>query len=220
LSSPPTEQAAGLRKSPQQRKVQQRAIDTRAKILEAASREFAAKGFEGASTRGIAEAAGVRQSLLVYHFQTKETLWLETIHMLNAAFVAKFKQRIKGLEGVDAVTKLRLVMEDLIRYGAGKPEAYKFLYQIATVPRDMREKVVEQQLRKAFTGMSRLIVEAQEQGKFVQGDPLHLQYLFHGASTWVFSVANESKLILNRDVYEQAFVDQHVDACLKLFFID
>lgn len=220
MSSPPTDQAAGPLKCPQQRKVQQRAIDTRAKILDAASLEFADKGFEGASTRGIAEAAGVRQSLLVYHFQTKETLWLETIHMLNSAFVTKFKERIKGLEGVDAVTKLRLVLEDLIRYGASKPGAFKLIYQIATVPRAIREQVVEQQVRKTFSDLSRLIVAAQEQGKFVQGDPVHLQYLFHGAATRVFAVANESKLILERDIYEQAFIDQHVETCLKLFFID
>jgi AcrR family transcriptional regulator len=48
---------------------------TKARILEAAEAVFAAKGFEGASTREIAAKAGVNISSLHYHWETKETLY-------------------------------------------------------------------------------------------------------------------------------------------------
>ena len=48
---------------------------TKARILGAAEEVFAAKGFEGASTREIAAAAGVNISSLHYHWESKETLY-------------------------------------------------------------------------------------------------------------------------------------------------
>ena len=44
-------------------------------ILEAAEREFIAKGFAGARTTSIAEAAGVTHAMLHYYFRTKEQLF-------------------------------------------------------------------------------------------------------------------------------------------------
>jgi len=48
---------------------------SREDILDAAEAQFARHGFEGASMRSIAEAAGVAQALLHYHFKTKEGLF-------------------------------------------------------------------------------------------------------------------------------------------------
>ena len=47
---------------------------TKARILAAAEAVFAAKGFQGASTREIAARAGVNISSLHYHWESKETL--------------------------------------------------------------------------------------------------------------------------------------------------
>ena len=48
---------------------------TKARILTAAERVFATKGFAGASTREIAAAARVNISSLHYHWESKETLY-------------------------------------------------------------------------------------------------------------------------------------------------
>ncbi|MGF6201884.1 TetR/AcrR family transcriptional regulator [Pseudomonas laurylsulfatiphila] len=44
-------------------------------ILQAASAEFAAKGFDGTQTRDIAARAGVPKANLYYYFQSKENLY-------------------------------------------------------------------------------------------------------------------------------------------------
>lgn len=54
----------------------QRGEDTRAKIVEAALKEFGERGFEGASMREIANVAGVNAPALVYYFNNKEGLYL------------------------------------------------------------------------------------------------------------------------------------------------
>jgi AcrR family transcriptional regulator len=53
--------------------------DTRGEILTAARRTFAAKGFAGASVRGIAAEAGVDAALVHHYFDTKERLFLATV---------------------------------------------------------------------------------------------------------------------------------------------
>ncbi|MEM7435076.1 MAG: TetR/AcrR family transcriptional regulator [Myxococcota bacterium] len=44
-------------------------------ILDAAERLFSAHGFDGVSTAAIGKAAGVSQSQIHYHFDTKKKLW-------------------------------------------------------------------------------------------------------------------------------------------------
>lgn len=48
--------------------------DRRRTILDAATAAFAAKGFDGARTREIAEAAGISEALLYQHFPSKQAL--------------------------------------------------------------------------------------------------------------------------------------------------
>ena len=46
------------------------------RLLDIAIAEFGAKGLEGASTRGIAKAAGTAMSSITYHYGGKEGLYL------------------------------------------------------------------------------------------------------------------------------------------------
>lgn len=49
--------------------------DTEALILQAAEREFLEKGYSGAKTTAIAQAAGVTHAMLHYYFRTKDKLF-------------------------------------------------------------------------------------------------------------------------------------------------
>ena len=49
--------------------------DTETRILQAAEKEFFEKGYAGARTTSIAEAAGVTHAMLHYYFRTKDNLF-------------------------------------------------------------------------------------------------------------------------------------------------
>ncbi len=77
-------------------------------ILDAALREFASKGFDGARTASIAAAAGVTHAMLHYYFRTKEQLFqqifrskIQTIADIILAPIVEAKvsirERIAGL---------------------------------------------------------------------------------------------------------------------------
>jgi AcrR family transcriptional regulator len=61
-----------------------RARRTRQQILQAAAEVFTAQGFAGATTRGIAETAGVSELTLFRHFGSKKNLFLETVRLHSA----------------------------------------------------------------------------------------------------------------------------------------
>src|ERR1700761_648399 len=59
-----------------------RGEETRARIITAAMKLFGAKGYEGASTRDIAAAAGVNAPALQYYFDNKEGVFRACIEYI------------------------------------------------------------------------------------------------------------------------------------------
>ncbi len=59
---------------------ERKGLRTRNRILQAARSVFAGVGFERATIRAIAAAAGVDKSSVIQHFGTKQALFLEAVH--------------------------------------------------------------------------------------------------------------------------------------------
>jgi TetR/AcrR family transcriptional regulator len=69
--------------TPSQTRTQtERADLTRARILDAAIREFSSNGLAGARTEQIAEAAGVNKALLYYYFRGKDELYQAALEIV------------------------------------------------------------------------------------------------------------------------------------------
>jgi len=202
------------------RATQKRTLDTRRKILEVAVEEFAEHGYEGVSTRTIAANAGVQHTLVSYHFSGKEGLWREAISSILADRRTAFNARLEGLRGVDDVTKLKLIYEDFIRFAAGNPNFHRIMSHVAGTPSPQLDWLIDTFLREAFDRRAALIVSAQRIGRFVQGDPYHLEYVLIGAITRIFMLSAEVERIMGRSPYAPEFVEEHVRVCLSLFFRD
>lgn len=86
----------------------------RARILEAAIEAFAARGYNGASTREIAGAAGVTDPLLFYHFKTKADLYLAAVRDQLEKLGIGLDDALAGVE--DPWEQLRLFVEVYLRY--------------------------------------------------------------------------------------------------------
>jgi AcrR family transcriptional regulator len=88
--------------------------NSRDAILDAAERLFANSGFDGTSMRSIAEAAGVAQALLHYHFGTKERLFAEMFTRRSEAINAARIERLDSLFARGQPT-LEEVLDTLLR---------------------------------------------------------------------------------------------------------
>ena len=62
-----------------QRAPSRRSLETRARILDSAERQFAERGFEGASIREIATGAGTQVGLVHHHGEGKEELFRQVV---------------------------------------------------------------------------------------------------------------------------------------------
>src|SRR3954469_7618213 len=72
--------------------------DRRAAIIKAVRRVFAEKGFDGTTTRELADAAGVSEGLLFKHFPNKEALFTAMqLSVCNEQDLGRF-ERLTALE--------------------------------------------------------------------------------------------------------------------------
>jgi TetR/AcrR family transcriptional regulator len=202
------------------RRPQRRALDTRERIIAAALVEFGTHGFRGTSTRTVAKLAGVQHPLVNYHFTNKEGLWRAVLAATGGNFMDQFNRRLAGLRGVDDVTKLRLVQEDFIRFAAEHPHFHLLMSQEAQHSSKHLRFIVTELARPYFAQITPLIRSAQRAGQYVEGDPHHLQYLFIGAATRIFTLAAEVKQMTGRSPSSPKAIEEHVAACLGLFFKD
>jgi len=81
---------------------------TRERILKAAERLFAERGYEGTSIRAIVAKARVNQAAINYHFAGKDGLYRE---VLRAAFRALTQDHIAHVEEVRGMSRERALSE-------------------------------------------------------------------------------------------------------------
>ena len=72
--------------------------ERRAAILQAVRSVFAEKGFDGTTTRELAEAAGISEALLFKHFPNKEALFSAMLHSCCTEQDMMHMERLNALE--------------------------------------------------------------------------------------------------------------------------
>lgn len=113
-------------------------------ILAAAEQEFLSKGYDGARTTSIAQAAGVTHAMLHYYFRTKEQLFERIVDekfatMSHSMFAIMgdpslpIVERIKGgiAAHFDFIAANPLLPRFVINEIVSRPERYEVLYKRA-----------------------------------------------------------------------------------------
>ena len=102
---------------------------TKARILAAAEAVFAAKGFQGASTREIAARAGVNISSLHYHWESKETLYFTVFRNIYDQIVDLLRNTLAPLLARQDARESAIdaTMRQLLDFFADNPNVPKLL---------------------------------------------------------------------------------------------
>src|ERR1700738_2276762 len=126
--------AKSVRHGQRQRKMraqQQRALATRAAILNAAIAEFAERGFEGASIRRIADRTGLQHPLITYHYRSKDILWRAAAEPAFAQIRSAWDILASEGSELSLLARLRQEYTTLFRYTVAFPEFHRFMRQEA-----------------------------------------------------------------------------------------
>ena len=173
--------------------------DSKARIIAAARHSFASVGFEGASTRQIAGEAGVAQSLLLYHFKSKDALWRAVMDDLFAGMTARMTQALAASGGGTLGERLMAIVTAFVDLTAGNADIHRIMTVEGRHESDRLKWLVETHLRDGYLQACALIRRGQEAGVVRPGDPTLLYYSFIAIAGTAFSLAPEIRLISRND---------------------
>ena len=206
-------------RAPRTRRASAPKVDTRTRIIAAAREAFSTMGFEGASLRSVAKDAGVQHQLATYHFKTKEELWMAVMDELAIGFFTRLGDRIRGLDGVDAATKLRLVVREFVKYSAENPQLHRLMTMEGRRESERLVWMIKRHVSRHFAISTKLIREAQALGIVRPGDPGQLHYCTIGIATAAFSLAPEYKRVTGHDPFTRSHVEQIADLVCDFLFV-
>ena len=187
---------------------------TRKKILDAAVIAFASQGFEGASTRTIAEEAEVTQGLLTYHFPSKDELWRAAAERI---FALVDEQVIRPTANLPAGTDAETGRESIklyVRFVANHPEMFQFMIDAQADPDGRSPWLVETYLRPLYEQFARRMVEFNPS---VDAERVpHVFYVMVGAGSAVFALKDEAMRLCDLDVVSPASIEAHAELVARL----
>src|SRR6202795_5065351 len=162
---------------PRKRAEQQRALETRGAILDAAIAEFAERGFEGASIRAIADRLGLQHPLITYHYRSKDILWRAAAEHAFAQIRTEWDILAPEGSELSPLARLRQEYTALFRYTVAFPEFHRFMRQEALTNNPRLKWLAETVLAPLLARLLPQIIEAQKEGLHPAVDPILFHYM-------------------------------------------
>jgi len=172
-----TRPVTGRRERPRKRAEQQRSIETRAAILNAAIAEFAERGFEGASIRAIADRLGLQHPLITYHYRSKDILWRAAAEYVFAQIQSEWDISVPEDSDLSPLARLRSEYTTVFRYTVAFPEFHRFMRQEALTNNPRLKWVAVTVLAPLLGRLLPQIVAAQKQVLLPAVDPILFHYM-------------------------------------------
>src|SRR5258706_4753893 len=162
---------------PRKRAEQQRSLETRGAILDAAIAEFAERGFEGASIRAIADRLALQHPLITYHFRSKDILWRAAAEHAFAQIRAGWDTSAPENSDLPPLARLREEYGTIFRYTVAFPEFHRFMRQEALTNNPRLKWVAETVLAPLLRRLIPQIVAAQKIRLLPRVDPILFHYM-------------------------------------------
>ena len=139
------------------------AADVSDRILHAATRLFAARGFEGTSLQDVADEVGIRKPSLVYHVSTKDALRLRVLEGVlahwNEVLPELLKAAATGKDQFDAV------VSETLRFFAADPDRARLLVREALDRPEEMARLIRSHVTPWVAIVCDYIRKGQEQGR-------------------------------------------------------
>lgn len=191
---------------------------TRDRILAAAVDLFSERSFDGASTREIANRAGVTQPLVSYHYKSKDELWRAAVDSLFESLRRAMAERMHGLRGVDELTVAKLRVREFITFSARNPELHRIITQESKADGPRMDYLVEQHVRPLYENTIELFERLARDGAVPPIPAPHLYYILTGAGPTMFVLGPECQRLTGLDPQSDEVIEAHADAVCELLF--
>ena len=144
----------------------------REQILEVATALFAQQGFQGTTTKVIAEKSGVNEALIFRHFPSKEELyWAVIERKIDCA--APLERLLENLEaGGDDLDILSRVAFEVLERRAKDQTLSRLLLYSALEKHELSERFFRNYIANYFEVLARFVRQGIAAGRFRKIDPL------------------------------------------------
>ena len=188
--------------------------DIRERLLESALIEFGAKGFDGASTRAIAQRVDAHQPQINYHFASKEALWTAAVDHLFE-LLAQAMDGVAFLGDDDSTDGLADGFADIVRrfvrFAAAHPELNQIMVHEGTAASERLAWMTERHVRPLYDAVRDIWVRLSKAGVAAPIDPAMVHYVLVGAASLPFVNAPEARLLTGAEPTDPAWVEAHAD---------
>jgi len=184
----------------------------RARLIDAATTEFAAHGFEGSSTRAIARRADAHQPQINYHFESKQTLWYAVMDRMMEEIDVEL-----ATEETDPAALAEHLIRGFVRFAAARPELNRMMIHEASAPSDRLTWLIETHLRRRHELFVAVWQEARATGRGRDVPPELAYHMMIGAASLLHANAPEAEALVGITPSDPATVKAHADAMVSLF---
>lgn len=182
--------------------------DIRELLVESAIIEFAARGFDGASTRAIAERADAHQPQINYHFASKFELWRATVDHLFELLDEEFT----GVDDIyDPAERFAEGIRRLVHFAANHPHLNRIIVQEASSSNPRMQWLTEAHVRPRFNMRRQLWRELREAGIAAPIPDEIIHHVLIGAASQPYVSSSETELLLERDELDSSLIDAHTE---------
>jgi TetR/AcrR family transcriptional regulator len=192
--------------------------DIRQRLLESALVEFGAKGFDGASTRSIAQRVDAHQPQINYHFASKDALWVAAVDHLFG-LLADELAAVPLLEAEDPAELAEAFAEGLrrfVRFAAAHPELNRIVVHEATEDTDRLRWMTDQHVRPLYETIRVIWERLLDAGLAAPIDAAVVHYVIVGAASLPFVNAPEARLLTGAEPTSPAWVEAHADGLVRM----
>lgn len=192
--------------------------DLRSQLLESALVEFGAKGFDGASTRSIAERVDAYQPQINYHFESKEALWIAAVDHLFGELVSALGPLPTADDGDPTALagEIAEVIRRFVRFAARHPELNRIMVHEATADSNRLRWMVDAHVRVFYDQFVALWARLLEAGIAAPVEPTVIHYVVVGAASLPFVNAPEARLLTGDEPTDPRFVERHADGIVAM----
>lgn len=187
---------------------------TRAALLDAAIHEFAAHGFDGASTRAIATRAGVHQPQINYHFASKLDLWRAAVALLFEELEAEGLGRMRGVRGQRAA--LEAGIRAYVSFAARRPELNRIMVHESGAPSERLDWLVTTYVQQRFDLVAALWEPLRRRREVIDVDGVTAFYLILGGGTLLYTNAPEARMLSGIEPTDPARIEAHAAALVAM----
>ncbi len=213
------EYEAAMEKHPRGRQSAETAEHTRHTILVVALSIFARQGFEAASMRDIAIAAGTTHSLIRHHFGSKEGVWQAVVGEAFNEFatVLYASAQADDTASNEPVAVLQRIVRAFLHICARSPEIVQLLLHEGT-EKSSRLDYVMKQAAPLEELIDSLIPRVQQQGNLQHFDKSTFVIYLITAGAAPFGLSALSNQLLQADILSEQQAQSHIDRVLETLF--